>query len=162
MGALSLCLDASTRLDISTYQSTIDDMKKISVYFTDSQYAAIEGKATQVGVTFAEALRRVLDQCFAAPQKEEIMAYESVESVEFPSTPSLNPKVHYAYVILDEDGDKYTKAFPNAYIKHNESNGDITVYRLRKDRGLGRVIAQFSGDDISSWYQDDDDEAEDV
>ena len=37
-------------------------MKKISVYFADRQYAVLEAYASQVGITYAEALRRALDE----------------------------------------------------------------------------------------------------
>jgi hypothetical protein len=36
-------------------------MKKVSVYFTDRQAEAIQAQATHAGITFAEALRRILD-----------------------------------------------------------------------------------------------------
>jgi hypothetical protein len=36
-------------------------MKKISVYFTDRQYAALMHEAEDRGLTFAEVLRRVID-----------------------------------------------------------------------------------------------------
>ena len=37
-------------------------MKKVSVYFTDRQAEALESKASHAGITFAEALRRALDE----------------------------------------------------------------------------------------------------
>ena len=40
-------------------------MKKVSVYFTDRQSEALEAKAVQAGITFAEALRRALDEWLA-------------------------------------------------------------------------------------------------
>ena len=37
----------------------------MSVYFTDRQAKALEAKAAQAGITFAEALRRALDEWLA-------------------------------------------------------------------------------------------------
>ena len=68
-------------------------------------------------------------------------------------------KTRDAYVILAEEGAKSTKTFTNACIAYDTSNHRITVHRLQKDRSLGRVVAQFSEADVSSWYQDDEAEA---
>jgi hypothetical protein len=49
-------------------------MKKISVYLTDRQYAAIMYEAEDRGLTFAEVLRRVIDvwlQAWMAEQEEQ-------------------------------------------------------------------------------------------
>ena len=71
-------------------------------------------------------------------------------------------KTRDAYVILEEEGDKSTKTFTNACIAYDTSNHRITVHRLHKDGSLGRVVALFSEADVSSWYQDDEAEAEAV
>jgi Ribbon-helix-helix protein, copG family len=47
-------------------------MKKVSVYFTDRQAAALEKKAAEAGITFAEALRRALDEWLAPPTQRPL------------------------------------------------------------------------------------------
>ena len=47
-------------------------MKKVSVYFTDRQVAMLEAHAAHVGITFAEALRRMLDAWLAHQERTTV------------------------------------------------------------------------------------------
>jgi DNA-binding winged helix-turn-helix (wHTH) protein len=79
-----------------------------------------------------------------------------------PDAAAPSRKTRHAYVILDEDGAKSTKTFTNACIAYDTYNHRIMVHHLQKDGSLGSVVAQFSEADVSSWYQDDEDEDEAV
>src|SRR5215471_807751 len=117
-------------------------MKKVSVYFTDPQSAALDATAAHAGITFAEALRRALD---------EWLAFKEGHPMTTPSTAVITNNV---YVVVVEDGDRTTLTFRNAGVVHNEFDGSIEIYRLKKDGSPGRTLAQFSKWDMSSWYQD--------
>ena len=126
-------------------------MKKINAYFTDPQLAALDTFATEAGISFAEALRRALD-VWRAHREGHPMA-------TMPTSPPVI--TNNVYVVVVEDGDRTTLTFRNAGVAHNEFDGSIEIYRLKKDGSPGRTLAQFSKWDMSSWYQDGTDADED-
>ena len=121
-------------------------MKKVSVYFTDPQSTALEAQATQAGITFAEALRRALD---------EWLAYKEGKPMTIDATP-VPVVTSTVTVITIEDDERITLRFRNASVVHDEFNGHLTIYRRKKDGSLGRTLAYFSGADVSSWYEETD------
>ena len=108
-------------------------MKKVSVYFTDRQSEALDAKAAQAGVTFAEALRRALDEWLS--QKEGCPMPDATTTTTAPVTT--------AYVKT-----AYARAWRNAEIEEDDY-GSISVWRDE------RVIARFAGADVRSWYMED-------
>jgi hypothetical protein len=118
-------------------------MKKISVYFTDPESEMLEAMAAQAGITFAEALRRVLD---------EWSAYKKGKPMTTPTTGRTRSTVYVVH--LDEDGERTTLTFRNADVAHDDYNHTVTVYRVKKDGSEGRTLAQFAEADVSSWYID--------
>jgi hypothetical protein len=90
-------------------------------------------KAAHAGITYAEALRRALDEWLAA-QEGRSMADASRPTSAVTST---------VYVKLV--GDDRPCRWRNATIEE-DSNGNIEVYRGE------RKIANFRAKDVSSWY----------
>jgi hypothetical protein len=90
-------------------------------------------KAAQAGITYAEALRRALDEWLAA-QEGQSMSDASRTTSAVTST---------VYVKLV--GDDQPCRWRNATIEE-DYNGNIEVYRGE------RKIAHFSAKDVSSWY----------
>jgi hypothetical protein len=116
-------------------------MKKVSVYFTDPQSEALEAKAAQAGITFAEALRRALDEWLQRNQGGAM-------TDERPTT--LTPTaVTTVYVNLGEEG---TLTYRNAELIA-DYDGNITVWRGE------RQLASFSARDVSSWYLEEPEDA---
>src|SRR5437660_10757570 len=116
-------------------------MNKVSVYFTDRQSEALDAKAAQAGVTFAEALRRALDEWLS--QKEGCPMPDATTTTTAPVTTAY---VKTAYVKLNDED--YARAWRNAEIEEDDY-GSISVWRDE------RVIARFAGADVRSWYMED-------
>ena len=110
-----------------------------------------------------KAIRDAIGDTGQAPRLIETrygQGYHFVAAVtRSPAAAAPARKTRYAYVILAKEGAKATKTFTNACIAYDTSNHRLTVHRLHKDGSLGSVMAQFSEADVSSWYQDDEDEA---
>jgi hypothetical protein len=51
-------------------------MKKMSLYVTDPQYDRIHADASRVGISFAEMVRRLLDETLAARAGSETLLRE--------------------------------------------------------------------------------------
>ena len=115
-------------------------MKKVSVYFTDPQSDALEALAAQAGITFAEALRRALDEWHALKEGKPM------------TTPAAQMTSKHVYVVFIEDGERTSLRFRNADVAHDEYNHTLLVYRVKKDGSEGRTLAQIAEADVSSWY----------
>ena len=124
-------------------------MKKVSVYFTDPQSAALDAMAAQAGITFAEALRRALD---------EWLAYREGTKMTIPSAQRTRSTV---YVVLLEDGDRTPLTFRNADAASDAYNHTLTVFRVKKDGHEGRTLGYFAESEILSWYIEGGDDEED-
>jgi hypothetical protein len=113
-------------------------MKKVSVYFTDGQAETLEAMAAQAGITFAEALRRVLDEWLALRERG---------SMSDEATSTGMSRQSCAYIKLYDDNDA-TLIWRNAEIDEDRDNGRIDVWR-------GDVrIASFEAREVASWYTD--------
>ena len=110
-----------------------------------------------------KAIRDAIGDTGQAPRLIETrygQGYRFVAAVtRAPAAAASSRDTRYAYVILEKDGARSTKTFTNACIAYDPSTHRLTVQHLHKDGSLGRVVAQFSAADVSSWYQDDEDEA---
>ena len=107
------------------------------MYFTDQQYEALEAKAAQAGITFAEALRRALDE-WMAPGKGQSM--QDVSSSSAATRTTVYVKLH--------GRDEEPLIWRNAHVLEDEFNGYIEVIRSHTGKRVGR----FAEGDISTWY----------
>jgi hypothetical protein len=115
-------------------------MKKVSVYFTKPQSEALDAMAAQADITFAEALRRALD---------EWQAFREGTPMTTASVQQTRPTV---YVTVNDDGERVALTFRNADVYEDHSNGTLDVYRVKKDGSEGRSLGHFAASEILSWH----------
>jgi hypothetical protein len=115
-------------------------MKKVSVYFTDPQSEALDAMAAQADITFAEALRRALDEWLAHREGTPM------------TTSAAQRTSTTVYVNVNEDGERLALTFRNAEVSEDSYAQTVTVYRVKKDGSEGRTLGHFAASEILSWY----------